>query len=80
MFKDHEVAQITFALGQLGYRCPEVFESIFAFVEVGLDVKIISTNMHLRIGYRTKTHKIYQCSCKGFQRLASIDPRWSNSY
>lgn len=33
MFKDHEVAQITFALGQLGYRCPEVFESIFAFVE-----------------------------------------------
>ncbi|ORM40185.1 60S ribosomal protein L27a [Babesia sp. Xinjiang] len=31
MFQDHEVAQIAFSLGQLGYRSPEVFESIFEF-------------------------------------------------
>lgn len=33
LFKDHEVAQVSFAMGQLGYRCNEVFESIFLFLE-----------------------------------------------
>ncbi|GBE58935.1 RAP domain-containing protein, putative [Babesia ovata] len=33
LFQDHEVAQVAFALGQLGYRNEEVFESIFAFAE-----------------------------------------------
>ncbi|CDR96858.1 hypothetical protein, conserved [Babesia bigemina] len=33
LFQDHEVAQVAFALGQLGYRNEDVFESICAFSE-----------------------------------------------
>ncbi|GFE53275.1 RAP domain-containing protein, putative [Babesia ovis] len=33
MFQDHEVAQIAFAMGQLGYRVPDVYESIFEFLQ-----------------------------------------------
>eukprot|EP00371_Babesia_bovis_P003140 XP_001611787.1 hypothetical protein [Babesia bovis T2Bo] len=35
MFQDHEVAQIAFAMGQLGYRIPKVYESFFEFIKVG---------------------------------------------